>query len=87
MILTISLISEYRIIPLYIERKTIQIAVITRFVNTPGKKAMISDGLKERWCRRKKENINDEPAIIVSKQNIIQRGAKFLSNRLGISVF
>ena len=67
-------------------RKKIQTVLIIKLVINPGiKLAMYGWVIEKRWIR-KKEKVSDRVTITLSKQNIIQRGAKFFRNLLGMSV-
>ena len=65
---------------------TKQTKLITIFAINAGKKTMRSGRLMEKWKISKKEKNNDAVINVISKQKIIQRGAKFFNKFLGITV-
>ena len=75
MILKISFVSEYLIIPAYIGKAKTQTRYIDIFIKTEGIN-FITLGRSINRCRmRKKENKNEHVIKTRSQQKIIQRGA------------
>ena len=72
--------------PLYIVNTLKQIKLIKMFAINAGKKTMRSGRLMEKWKISKKEKNNDAVIKVISKQKMIQRGAKFFNKLLGITI-
>ncbi len=75
MILKMSFVSEYLIMPRYIGKARIQIRYIDTFKKTEGIILITLGRSTNKGRMRKNENRNEKVIITRSQENIIQRGA------------